>query len=103
MSTVFRHYSLGFTQIHLDLFPGGRTSGRSCEGATPEAEPLYQRACGIVHPQLTTMINNYARLLLESGTSKSEEIDARIAQIGQEAGFDAESFRELLAFLGVPF
>jgi tetratricopeptide (TPR) repeat protein len=65
-----------------------------------DAEPLMRRSVvillkfsgstGHLHPNLRTVFSNYYSLLTELRLSQ-EEIQKRIAELGQEAGFDLES------------
>ena len=70
-----------------------------------EAEPLMRRALEIVlkftratghlHPHIRARFGNYIGLLQEMSLAQ-EEIGERLAQVGRQAGFDAESYRQLL-------
>jgi tetratricopeptide (TPR) repeat protein len=76
-----------------------------------EAEPLVRRgvvillkitnSTGHLHPNLHTVFSNYFGLLTEMSLSQ-EEIFKRIAELGQEAGFDSESYGKLLERVSEP-
>jgi len=53
------------------------------------------RLTGHLHPNLRAGLGNYRSLLTELSLSQ-EEIQKRIADLGQEAGFDSESYGKLL-------
>ena len=70
-----------------------------------EAEPLMRRALlnllkfncvtGHKHPHLQTFFVNY-RQMLETLSLDASQIDLHLAAVGQEAGFDADGWRELV-------
>ncbi|MBI3948720.1 MAG: tetratricopeptide repeat protein [Armatimonadetes bacterium] len=71
-----------------------------------EAEPLmrrvvvillaFTRSTGYAHPHLRTAFGNYAAILQAMSLSR-QEMARRVASVGSEAGFDAESYRRLRA------
>jgi hypothetical protein len=55
----------------------------------------FTRVTGHVHPNLRSGFKNYYSLLIALSLSR-EEIGKRIAELGQEAGFDSEDYRKVV-------
>ena len=73
-----------------------------------EAEPLMRRALLILlkfscvtgheHPKLRKFFRNYWQLL-EALSLDASQIEQRLTAVGQEAGIDADSWREWLEYI----